>query len=218
LFAGLLIFDALTKYLAATFLADGRYICVAGTHFVLHLTFNKSGMGSILSAVLHGSLNRLLTCAVALLLMAGSTLLLARTKWRIVTRVVVWIIGYFGLVSVALFASRHITVSSAFRVQVLIVRDISGIALYLALFVISKKKLFRVFVILGLAAAFGNAFVVKFSDWSSIDFMIVPFLWQTIHLGTFNFADIYIILSYLVLIGFLIKETIAKIRPFRSAS
>ena len=206
----LLICDALTKYLAVAFLVQDKYLQVVGSHFSLRLSFNTMGMGSISYIFSNGNLSPILISAVVMILLAGFAILLSRSKWPIITRVLIWFLGFFIIAGILPIVSKHIVVPSTHRISVVIIKGISGIIFYVTMFTISKKTLFRMFSILSLAAALGNTFFVRYSDWAGIDFMTAPALFKTIHLTTFNFADIYLYSGILVLVVFPIIEIIKK--------
>lgn len=184
--------DLVTKLLAYFILPLNEYVSVFGHHLEFHLTFNTGASGTIAAGITQSFNNPNMTLFVGGVfgLVSGTILYLTKSlKFKLWQKL---LIVFFAL---TLYVGIQLNISN---IKTYVFDDyfiswftkIGAITLVFGLFIISKDKWLKVILISYFSCGLGNLISHFYPPFAVIDFISAPLLYDFLHLGICNIADI----------------------------
>ncbi|MDJ1500687.1 signal peptidase II [Xanthocytophaga agilis] len=212
---GIVIFDLLTKIVAACYLPYQEDVFVIGNKISLYLTYNDGPTGAQAEALLNRESNPnlvIILSSVNALIWLSYFLFIRKKALKMIYKVLIGIAVFFMgafLIGIAQLLLANVFISSWYAA---IVAKIVALLLYGTFFSLARNQWIRYFLILILACGIGNLLSLFYPPFNVIDFINVKGSYELLRIGVFNFADLSFDIGVIGIIASWISMLIHKVR------
>ena len=196
LLGGLTAFDLVTKLIVYYALPYNEAIPVLGNGLFFYVLLNQKGINPLVENISQNNQSFLIAVAVISIALAVYVFLSARFTWQRWQKALGGVGLYLILAFIAVEIAMANPIYSIDPYWISLISRLGSLSLFIAALFITKDKFFRLCWTLVVAGGIGNTLSSLYPPFQVIDFIGTGLTGQLI----FNFADIYALAGYLLII------------------